>query len=173
MPGISAVSPPISAQRGAASRQPRRCRDDGFGDREVELGAGEIIEEEQGLGALDDEVVDAHRDEVDADAVVAAELDRQLELGADAVIGGDQQRIVIARRLQVEEAAEPAEFGIGAGARGRAGEGGDGFDQRVAGGDRDAGIGVSESDDFCVLRYGAFDFAQSLLSMSGKENCSS
>ena len=32
--------------------------------------SGIIIEEEERLGALDDEVVDAHRDEIDADAVV-------------------------------------------------------------------------------------------------------
>ena len=70
---------------------------------------GEIVEEEERLGALDDEIVGAHRDEVDADAVVAAAVDGELQLGADAVIGGDQQRIAIAGRLEVEEAAEPAE----------------------------------------------------------------
>ncbi len=47
-----------------------------FGDRRdhgrcngiVELAGRVIVEEEQGLGALDDEVVGAHRDEIDADA---------------------------------------------------------------------------------------------------------
>ena len=72
------------------------------------------------------------------------EVDGELELGADAVVGGDEQGVVIARRLEVEEAAEPAELGIGAGARGRAGEGRDGLHQRIAGGNRDPGIGVSE-----------------------------
>ena len=73
MPGISAVSPPISAQ--PASLQP-------FGDAGddrralvgVELSRREIVEEEQRLGALHDEVVDAHGDEVDADRVVDARL---------------------------------------------------------------------------------------------------
>ena len=60
----------------------------------VELAGGEIVEEEQRLGALHDEVVDAHRDEVDADRVVHAGLDGDLELGADAVGGRDQDRIL-------------------------------------------------------------------------------
>ena len=42
-------------------------------------------------------------------------LDRQLQLGADAVVRGDQQRIRVAGRLQVEETAEAAELGIGPG----------------------------------------------------------
>ena len=108
MPGISAVSPPISAQ--PACRQPSAIAGDHpLGDRIVELRAGEIIEEEERLGALHDQIVGAHRDEVDADPVMPAAVDRELELGADAVIGGDQQRILVARRLGIEEAAEPAQ----------------------------------------------------------------
>ena len=103
---------------------------------------GEIIEEEERLGALDDQIVGAHRDEVDADAVVAAAVDGELELGADAVIGGDQQGIAIAGRLEVEEAAEAAERGVRARPRGRLGERRDRLDQRVAGGDVDARFGV-------------------------------
>ena len=113
MPGISAVSPPISAQPPGGS--PRRCPRRRRGHFVVELAGGEIVEEEQRLGALDDEVVDAHRDQVDADAVMLAGVDGQLELGADAVVGGDEQRVVIARGLEVEEAAEAAQFGVGAG----------------------------------------------------------
>ena len=48
--------------------------------------------------------------------VVQAGLDRDLELGADAVGGGDQDRILEARRLEVEQAAEAADLGVGAGA---------------------------------------------------------
>ena len=91
MPGISAVSPPISAQ--PAWRQPSAMPAiTRSATAVVELAGGEIIEEEERLGALDDQVVDAHRDEVDADPVVPVMVDRQLQLGADAVIGGDQQR---------------------------------------------------------------------------------
>ena len=87
-------------------------RDDRRGNVIVELPGRVIIEEEQRLGALDDQVVDAHRDQIDADAVMPPGFDRELELGADAVVGRDQQRIAIAGRLQVEEAAEAAELGI-------------------------------------------------------------
>ena len=67
-------------------------------DLRRELAGREIVEEEQRLGALHDDVVDAHRDEVDADRVVAAGLDRDLHLGADAVVGRDQDRVREARR---------------------------------------------------------------------------
>ena len=80
----------------------------------IELAAGEIVEEEQRFGALHDEVVDRHRDQVDADAVMQAGLDRDLELGADAVGGGDQDRVLEAGGLEVEQAAEAADLGIGA-----------------------------------------------------------
>jgi hypothetical protein len=42
------------------------------GGVDVEAAGGEVVEEEQRLGALADEVVDAHRHEVDAEAVEAA-----------------------------------------------------------------------------------------------------
>ena len=61
---------------GLAAALGDRC-DHRCGDVVVELPGRVIIEEEQWLGALDDEVVGAHRDEVDADAVVAAGLDRR------------------------------------------------------------------------------------------------
>ena len=141
MPGISAVSPPISAQ--PACRQPSampaitRSATPGRASR-----GREIIEEEERLGALDDQIVGAHRDEIDADAVMAAAVDGELELGADAVIGGDQQRIAIARRLEIEEAAEAAERRVRARPRRRLGERRDRLHQRIAGGDVDARLGV-------------------------------
>ncbi len=42
--------------------------------------------------------------------VVPVVVDRELELGADAVVAGDQQRIVVARRLRIEETAEAADL---------------------------------------------------------------
>ena len=71
-------------------------------------------------------------------------LDRQLELGADAVVGGDQQRIGVARRLQVEEAAEAAELRIRARPSRRSGKRADRLDQRIAGVDRHAGVGIGQ-----------------------------
>ena len=71
-------------------------------------------------------------------------LDGDLDLGADAVIGGDQHRILEAQRLEVEQAAEAADFGVGAGARGRAHQRLDQLDHPVAGVDIDAGLRVGE-----------------------------
>ncbi len=117
MPGISAVSPPISAQpRLAAGRGD--AVDHLGADLRIELAAGEIVEEEQRLGALHHEVVDRHGDEIDADRVVARSLDRDLDLGADAVGRGDQDRIGEAGRLEIEQAAEAADLGIRARPRG-------------------------------------------------------
>ncbi|GAB4391917.1 MAG: hypothetical protein Tsb0032_05560 [Kiloniellaceae bacterium] len=90
------------------------------------------------------QVVHAHRHEVDAHGVVYPGGDGDLQLGADTVVGGDQQRVVVAGGLEVEEAAEAAEPGVGAAAGGRAGEGLDGLNQRVAGIDVDARILVAQ-----------------------------
>ena len=65
---------------------------------DIELAAGEVIEEEQRLGALHQNVIDAHRHQVLADGVVAVQLEGELELGADAVGAGNQHRLAIALR---------------------------------------------------------------------------
>ena len=111
---------------------------------DVELAGREIVEKEQRLGALHDDVVDAHGDEVDADGRMAAGIDGDLELGADAVIGGDQHRIDEAGGLEVEQAAEAADLGVGARPAGRADGRLDGLDQGVAGIDVDARVLVGE-----------------------------
>ena len=92
---------------------------DNFGrDGIVELSGRVIVEEKQRLGALDDQVVGAHRNEVNADAVMIARLDRELQLGSDAVVGRHQQWVIISGRLQVEETAEAAKLRIGPGTGG-------------------------------------------------------
>ena len=70
---------------------------------------GEIIEEEQRLGALHHQIVDAHGDQVDADGVVLPGLDRDPQLGADAVRGRHQHRVGEAGGLEVEQGAEAAQ----------------------------------------------------------------
>ena len=67
-----------------------------------------------------------------------AGLDRDLDLGADAVGRGDQDGILEAGRLEVEQAAEAADLGIGAGARGGAHHRLDQVDEAVARVDIDA-----------------------------------
>jgi len=68
--------------------------------------------------------------------------DRNLELGADAVGGGDQNGIAIASRLEIEERSESAECGVGTGSARCAGEGLDRIDERVTGIDVDACVPV-------------------------------
>jgi hypothetical protein len=75
---------------------------------DVELAGGEIVEKKQRLGALHQHVVDAHADQIDADAVVPVQLLRQLQLGADAVGAGHQHRLAVLAR-QVEQRAESAQ----------------------------------------------------------------
>ena len=93
------------------TRLPAAFRDAGDhprGDLRIELAAGEIIEEEQRLGALHHHVVHAHRHEVDANRIVQARLGGDLDLGAHAVVGGDQDGIGKSRRFQIEKPAEAA-----------------------------------------------------------------
>ena len=63
---------------------------------------------------MHDEIVDAHGDEIDADRIVKAALDGELDLGADAVIRRNEDRIDEAGGLEIEQAAEAADFGVGA-----------------------------------------------------------
>ena len=67
-------------------------RDHAFGDRHIELARGVVVQKEQRLGALYGDIVDAHADEVDADGVVSAGIDREPQLGTDAVRAGDEDR---------------------------------------------------------------------------------
>ena len=109
---------------------------------DVERAGRKIIEEEQRLGALNDEVVDAHGDQVDADGGVQAGIDGDLELGADAVGGADEHRVAKAGGLEVEQRAEAADAAHGADAVGSAGERLDPVDQRVAGFDIHARVAI-------------------------------
>src|SRR4051812_19202507 len=73
-------------EREARLLTPRRdALYDRRGDRNVELAAREVVEEEQWLGALDEDVVHAHRDEIDAHRVVTVHGESDHQLGADAI----------------------------------------------------------------------------------------
>lgn len=93
---------------------------------------------------MNDEVVDAHGDEIDTDRVMQAAVDRELDLGADAVIRGNEDRIDEAGRLQIEEAAETADFRIGAWPPRRPHERLDRLDHRIAGINADARLGIGK-----------------------------
>jgi hypothetical protein len=70
--------------------------------------------------------------------------DRQLELGADAVRGGDEDGIDEAAGFQIEQRAEAAEAGGDTRPEGRAGERPDCVDKPSAGVDVDARVLVGE-----------------------------
>ena len=81
-------------------------------------------------------------------------LDGEHQLGADAVGGGDQDRVAEAGRLEVEQRAEAAEAAHRAGPVGGAGERLDALDQRVAGLDVDAGVAIGQAVGAGVLGCG-------------------
>ena len=119
--------------------------DDGRAGGDLELAAGEIVEEEERLGPLHDQVVHAHRDEIDADAVMLVGGDRELQFRADPVGGRHQDGIAVSGRFRIEEGPEAAEGRRGAAAHGRARQGLDGLDQRIAGVDVDPGGFVGQA----------------------------
>jgi hypothetical protein len=131
-------------QRAAGKLAPLRdALHDIGGDVDVEALADEVVEEEQRLGTLDQDVVDAHRDKIDPDRVVAVQRERKLELRADAVGPRDQDRLAVARR-QLDEGAESADARQHLRPHGPRRVGLDAFDERIAGIDVDAGVAVRE-----------------------------
>ncbi len=114
------------------------------GDVDVEALAHEVVEEEERLGALHQDVVDAHRDEIDADRVVPVEREGELQLRADAVGAGDQHRLPVALR-KLDQRAEAADAGEHFGPHRPGGERLDALDERVAGVDVDAGVAIGKT----------------------------
>ena len=123
----------------------------GLGDGHLELAGGVVVEEEQRLGALDDHVVGAHGHQIDADRVVAAGVDREPQLGADAVGAGDEHRAAVAGR-QLDQGAETADAGEHLGALRAAHERLDALDEFVAGVDVDARVAVGDAMAFGHVR---------------------
>jgi hypothetical protein len=76
---------------------------------------------------------------------VQARLDRDLDLGADAVVGGDEDRVLEPCGFQIEEPAKAADLGIRAGPARRAHERLDLLDHGVAGIDIDARLGIGQT----------------------------
>ena len=74
-----------------------------------------------------------------------AGFDGELELGADAVGGGDQHRVLEAASLEVEQAAEAADAAEQTCALGLCRQRPDRLDQRVACVDIDARIAIGQS----------------------------
>lgn len=128
--------------------------DDARGLRHIEAAGREIVEKEKGFGPLNDQIVDAHGNEVDADGVMAAGVDRYFQFGADAIGGGDQDRVGKAGLTQIEQGAESAQPGGGAQAGGGASQRFDGFNQGFAGVDIDTRVPVGQAFGPIGIGYG-------------------
>ena len=102
----------LAADQGAP-RLPAALRhafDHACPDLGIELSTGEIVQEKQRFRPLHDEIVDRHGDEIDADRMMRAGFNRDLELGPDTVGRGHQDRIGEAQALEVEQGAEFRRF---------------------------------------------------------------
>jgi len=75
------------------------CSPHRLSDIDVQAASRIVVQEEQRLGAGGDDVVDAHGNQVDADGVVHAHLERQLQLRAHPVRASDQERVACSRDL--------------------------------------------------------------------------
>ena len=112
--------------------------------RRIEPAHGQVVQEQDGLGALREHVVRAHRHEVDPDRLVARSLHREPELGADAVRRGHEHRArepVHGEPEERREAAHPAQH---PGPVRAARDGPDPVDDPVAPVDVDPGVPVAE-----------------------------
>ena len=169
--------------RGLAADQSTAClparggdaRDHHRPDLRIELAAGKIVEEEQRLGPLHHQVVHRHRHEVDADRVVTRGLDCDLDLGADAIGRRDQNGIGVAGGLEIEQAAEAADFGVCARPSGPPHQRLDQIDHAVAGIDIDAGSRVACLVHGTTNRHDAYPGGEALRGASyvGIDGCAS
>ena len=73
------------------------------------LAAGNVVQEDQRLGAGADDVVDAHGHAVDADGIVLVHVLGHTQFGAHTVGAGDQDRMLHTGAVQLKQTAETAQ----------------------------------------------------------------
>jgi len=105
----------------------------------------QVVEEEKRFSALNDDVVNAHGDQVNADSVVTIKFERQLQLGADSVCRGNQNRGLVFILVQGKETAEATDVGENFGAVGRLDQGLDDVDKTITGFDIYAGAFIGHT----------------------------
>lgn len=110
----------------------------------IEMAAGIVIEKEQWFRSLDQEIIDAHRHEIDTDGVVLIGRDGQPQLGTNAIRSGNQNRMPVAPKWQFEQSAETAQPAHNFAAPGHLGERFDLFNETVAGINIDAGLLITD-----------------------------
>ena len=117
----------------------KHCQDDLL----VQPLLGQVVEEEERPGPLDDDVVDAHGHQIDAHRVVTAGQEGDLELCPHAVNRRDQDRLLDLGQIQGEKPSETADVGDDARGEGLLGQGFYAFHQPVGRVDIDTGFGVA------------------------------
>ncbi len=116
----------------------------------IDDGGGDVVEKEEGLGALHDQVVDVHRDQVDADGVEDSKVRGELDLCANAVTAGHQDRVFVVALeeallvVQAEEAGEAPGVGDDAVGVGSAQDRIEGLGEGVLAVDVDARVGIRQ-----------------------------
>ena len=118
--------------------------DDGGCDVDIQVPTSEIVKEEQRLGSLHDNIVDAHRDEIDTNRIVAIQVPREHEFGADTVGARYEYRFAVAISRQGKQAAKSAKTGHDLRAAGSLHQRLDAIDERIARIDIDTGIFVRQ-----------------------------
>ena len=104
MPGSSAVSPPISAHP-AARHTSAAPSTSSATVSSVDPIRGDVVEEEERVGAAGDDVVDAVGGEVGAARAERAALAREDELRPDRVGRGGEEAVAV-QRMEPRERAE-------------------------------------------------------------------
>ncbi len=113
-------------------------------DVRFQFSGGEIIKKEKGFRTLNDKIVDAHGDKVDANTVVDTGFYCELKLGANAIICSNQQWVLVAGCPWIEKPTESTEFRIGARPCRGASQRGDCPNERIARGDGNTCIGIGK-----------------------------
>jgi hypothetical protein len=129
----------------------------------LQLAGREIVEEEQRLGALHDEVVDAHRDQIDADVSCLPVSIASFSLVPTPSFAATSSGSLKPAAFRIEEPPKPPISASAPGRRGGAGERAIAFTKRVAGGDGDACLGVAVRFGLVVLRVHSAALATSRL----------
>ena len=112
-PGISAVSPPISAQPDWAHPSATPLTTIAATPRRVPRMRSNPRKWLRALTTISF----THIATTQFRSIVDAALDRDLDLGADAIVGGDENRVNETSGPEVEQSPESAQFGVGAGRR--------------------------------------------------------
>ena len=114
----------------------------------IDAAHGQVVEEEERLGAQGENVVDAVIDEVGADGGVDAGGGGDFQLGADAIGAGNQHGLSPALQVQSEERAEGADAAEDAARKSARGHAADALFGLVRARNIHTGIGVAHAEAF-------------------------